>query len=534
MSTRGDGGKERPIRAAVYCRVSSAGQEQDGTSLETQAERGRAFAEAHGWTVTMVLREVWSGYSLHERPRLAELREAVRGGLVDIVVCYAVDRLSRRQAHVAILADECERAGARLAFVTEDFEQSAVGEFIRSAKAFAAEVEREKLIERTQRGTRARVAAGKPLVGPRPPYGYRWADAGKTRLIEDPQKAAIVRRLFDGLARGGSTRQLALQLAREGIPTATGKAVWTGQAVSRIVRHPIYTGDAPQFRHQWVKGRNGKKRGILRDASEHVVLTGIAPPLVDRDLAATALARIPLNRTRATRNNKRPAETLLRGGFAKCAHCGSNLIVYWNNGTAYYRCNNRDRHRCPYNAIQTKELDGAVWSRVEAVLTRPEVIGAELERLRRDNPTVDDLAAVDRRAADVARKQRNLIARLADLDDAGVTALVQAELQSLGAQARDLQAERDALQDAREGWRMAQGRLDDLEAWCRNVAANLQEMTYDQKRLALDALSVTAKLWSRDHAPRYEIAAEIVTRSTCACWRRSRRGCTRRGGRGWR
>lgn len=112
--------------------------------------------------------------------------------------------------------------------------------------------------------------------------------------------------------------------------------------------------------------------------------------------------------------------------------------------------------------------------------------------------------------------------------------MVQAELAAMGAQAPQLQAERDALDAAREGWRVAQGQLSDLEAWCRNVAANLSELTHEQKRLALEALKVTAKLWSRDHESRYEIGMTIVNRSTCAYWRRSPRGCTRRGGPAWR
>jgi DNA invertase Pin-like site-specific DNA recombinase len=79
----------------------------------------------------------------------------VRQREVGAVIVFALDRLSRKQAHVAIVADECERAGVALLFATEEYEQSAVGEFIRSAKAFAAEPEREKIRERTvHRGAR--------------------------------------------------------------------------------------------------------------------------------------------------------------------------------------------------------------------------------------------------------------------------------------------------------------------------------------------------------------------------------------------
>jgi site-specific DNA recombinase len=82
-----------------------------------------------------------------------------------------LDRVSRNQVDTAILIDRIDSAGATLQLVTEDFEKSATGTFLRNAKAFVAELEHEKITERTQRGRLARVKSGKPIVSPRPPYG---------------------------------------------------------------------------------------------------------------------------------------------------------------------------------------------------------------------------------------------------------------------------------------------------------------------------------------------------------------------------
>jgi predicted site-specific integrase-resolvase len=132
--------------AALYERVSTGGQEAEGTSLDTQEAACRAHAAERGYQVAEehIYREVHTGAEMWERPKLTALREAVRQGRVGAVICYALDRLSRKQAHVSIIADECERAGVPLLFVTEEFERSPVGEFIRNAKAFAAELERER------------------------------------------------------------------------------------------------------------------------------------------------------------------------------------------------------------------------------------------------------------------------------------------------------------------------------------------------------------------------------------------------------
>ena len=74
---------------------------------------------------------------------------------------YAVDRLSRNQNHIGVLFDEVERAGARLEIITEKFEDTAMGRFILAARAFLAEVEREKISERTMRGKAERARSGK-------------------------------------------------------------------------------------------------------------------------------------------------------------------------------------------------------------------------------------------------------------------------------------------------------------------------------------------------------------------------------------
>src|SRR4051812_40272780 len=129
-------GATETLRAAIYCRVSSSQQEQDGTSLESQEQRCRRHAAERGFIVdeAHVYREVYSGAVLHERPKLTDLRQQAREGAFSAVICYAVDRLSRNQAHLYIVAEELEGNGVRLEFVTEDFEDSAVGKFIRSAK----------------------------------------------------------------------------------------------------------------------------------------------------------------------------------------------------------------------------------------------------------------------------------------------------------------------------------------------------------------------------------------------------------------
>ena len=169
-------------RAAIYCRVSTDKQEQDGTSLDSQESACKAYCDQHGLTVADVYRETFSGYT-RERPQLRKLREQVRSGAVDTVVVYATDRLARNQSDIGVLVDDIYTHHATLDCVTEPFENTAVGKFILGARTFAAEVEREKIKERTMRGKRTRVESGKVHGHGSELYGFRRDKVAGVRCV---------------------------------------------------------------------------------------------------------------------------------------------------------------------------------------------------------------------------------------------------------------------------------------------------------------------------------------------------------------
>src|SRR5215211_2873614 len=98
-------------RCVVYCRISSAGQE-DNSSLETQEQDCRAYAAAHGWSVVGVFKDIHTGRELFERPQLTLLRESMRRREFDVLLVWALDRLSRKQTHQGLILTEAEHAGA--------------------------------------------------------------------------------------------------------------------------------------------------------------------------------------------------------------------------------------------------------------------------------------------------------------------------------------------------------------------------------------------------------------------------------------
>jgi site-specific DNA recombinase len=125
------------------------------------------------------------------------------------------------------LLSEFERHGAQLISVTDPLEDTSVGKLLISVKEFVAEVEREKIKERSMRGKYARIKSGKlPGFGP-DLYGYRRNEFGTRDIVES--EATIIRSIFDMVTvEHMSARAIAGRLNDLGVPPPSdGKYAWT-------------------------------------------------------------------------------------------------------------------------------------------------------------------------------------------------------------------------------------------------------------------------------------------------------------------
>jgi hypothetical protein len=204
-----------------------------------------------------------------------------------------------------------------------------------------------------------------------------------------------------------------------------------------------------------------------------------------------------------------------------------------NRAQAYQCCGVQSLSQpCKGHALTVPELDAGVWQRVRSVLLDPTVIAQQLARLRATDPTEADLRAIDKPLADVTRRQANLARAIAVEDDPDAADVLRAELGALAKRKRELEAERDAVESQRARWEAAQDRLDDIARWCGTIAANVDGLSYADKRLAFDALGVEARVWGVEHAPRWDVSASIpldpqtvsVTSGIPACRAADRRG----------
>ena len=489
-------------RCVIYCRVSSH-EQGSNHSLPTQEAACRAFAAVQGWVVVGCEQEQHSGADLQGREGLQRALRLLEDGAADVLLAYSTDRLSREQLHIGVILDRVLRAGASLQFVTEDFENSPVGKFLLSARTFAAELELAKITERTQRGRRARVASGKPLVSPRAPYGYQWNE-DKSGYVLDPATAPIVRQIFDWALEGQSLRSIGTRLLARGIPSPTGNAKWTPAVTRALLLRSVYTGDADAFALRYTRRPDGGQTRRATLPEERMRVLNVAPAIVTVEQHAAVQARLAINKQTSPRNNRQPEAALLRSGFIRCGYCGwamavRNPIPSQAGYSATYSCNSRSMrvHECPQPRISTSMIDAPVWQSVAEVLRDPAIIAREVTKHRREGGLDRQLGALEARLARIATKQARLAQAIAEVDDAETAAPLYAELKRLADEKQQGARDHHALQQRIADAKADEAKLQTLADWCARVSANLEELTYDEKRLALEALGVQVRVWRK-------------------------------------
>jgi site-specific DNA recombinase len=206
------------MRAALYARVSTDKQvEKYGIPSQIEALKKRCLER--GWSIVLdgiedaFIDDGYSGADL-DRPALNRLRQALREGRVDVVLVYDPDRLSRKLFHQMILAEEFEKQGVKLEFITQEMGTSPEDRMFFNMRGLVAEYEREKIRERTIRGAREKARQGKVVNTSSVAYGYRCNGEKATREAE-PEKAKILRMIFYSYANENiSLQKLAWKLTQ--------------------------------------------------------------------------------------------------------------------------------------------------------------------------------------------------------------------------------------------------------------------------------------------------------------------------------
>lgn len=242
-----------PIRrCAVYTRKSSEeGLEQAFNSLDAQRESCEAYikSQAHeGWQLVSTTYDDggYSGGSM-ARPALKRLMEDVERHLVDIVVVYKVDRLTRSLSDFAKIVDVLDRQRASFVAVTQQFNTtSSMGRLTLNVLLSFAQFEREVTGERI----RDKIAASKRRgmwMGGNPPLGYDLVDK---RLVINECESVIVNEIFrryldlSTVAALQADSELRDMLAKVDVKKGkrVGKTRYGRGALYNLLRNEVYIG----------------------------------------------------------------------------------------------------------------------------------------------------------------------------------------------------------------------------------------------------------------------------------------------------
>ena len=244
---------------ALYVRVSTQSQADEGYSLEAQQERLEAYCKAQGWHVCPDHIYIDAGVSgkTTERPQFQAMLEAAQAGQVQRIVAMKLDRMARNVREFLATVDQLKAWGCDLVLVKESFDTSTPhGRFALTMFAAMAELEASTITERVMSGKQQKASKG-GFNGGAEAFGYSY-NAGTFEINE--VEAATVRSMFAMFLSGKSINGIAKALNDAGHTTKKGKAFFP-MTVRQTLTNGIYAGVA-----QW----------------DGVEVDGVYPAIIDK------------------------------------------------------------------------------------------------------------------------------------------------------------------------------------------------------------------------------------------------------------
>ena len=196
-------------KAALYIRVSTDAQFEEGYSVEAQKEMLEGYCRSRGIRrFEFYIDGGFTGSNI-DRPEMKRLIEEVRAGLVSQVAVYKLDRLSRSQKDTLYLIEDVfNPCGVSFTSLNENLDTGTpMGRAMLGILSAFAQLERETIRERTRMGMLERVKQGYWMGGGHPPFGYDY-DPEQGILVPNAD-AERVRKAYSLYLEGFSAARIA-------------------------------------------------------------------------------------------------------------------------------------------------------------------------------------------------------------------------------------------------------------------------------------------------------------------------------------
>ena len=316
------------IQVAVYCRVSTSGENQQN-SFEAQQRYFRDYIDRKpDWQLHAVYAdEGISGTGTKKRIQFNRMIDDAYRGAFRLIVTKEVSRFSRNIVDTITYTRELKAMGVGVLFVNDGINTLDPDAELRlSIMASIAQEESRKTSSRVVWGQTRQMEKG-VVFGPSM-LGY---DVRDGKITVNPEGARIVQTIFCkyALERAG-TAEIARFLRAAGYRTYRGSTEWKAGGVVKILKNEKYVGDLVQKKtytpdyltHQ--KKRNTGQVPLVRIENHH-------EPIVSREIWNLAQKRLRQN-NRHREGNGGHSNRHIFSGKIKCGQCGASFVARYRTG----------------------------------------------------------------------------------------------------------------------------------------------------------------------------------------------------------
>ena len=411
------------MRVGLYPRVSGHEQEEN-YSIPEQIERMNKYCDAKDWMVYKIYTDAAYSGSNMERPGLQDMIRDCEAGKLDMVLVYKLDRLSRSQKDTLYLIEDVfEANGVGFASMTENFDTSTPhGKFIIGILSVFAQLEREKIRERTMIGKDSRAKEGKWHGSKWVPIGYEYIDG---KLVPNEYDAMQVNEIADLFLNGTPLRTIATIMTEKGYRHKYGE--WDAKTIRRVLSNPTNIG--------MIKNRDKYYEGVHE-------------PIIDRK-TFEEIEKL-MGERREQFGTTKPHQSLL-GGILFCKNCGGRYARQNMNGLFYYTCYSRSKKMkkmikdptCKNKNYRMEVLEASILDEIRALATDPDRIA----QVRENRPVNDSTEKIKAITSEIAKIDTQ-ISKMMDLYALGTIDLdvISDRVTKLNATKTNLKKELDGMQ----------------------------------------------------------------------------------------
>lgn len=339
------------LRVAAYCRVSTEQEEQEG-SYQAQVEYyTNKINDNPLWINAGIYADDGkSGTNTRKRDDFRAMIQDALDGKIDIILTKSIARFARNTVDTLSIVRKLKEKNIAVIFEKENLNTlDATSEIVLTILSSLAQDESRNISENVKWGIARRYEKGIVLVNYNRFMGYTKNEDGELVIV--PEEAKTVRLIFRMYLEGASLQDIADELQKREIKTATGKEVWQPSVIERMLKNEKYMGDAllqKTYTTDFMTKTRVKNAGIVPQYYVEGNHEAIIPKpiffLVQEELYRRAGLNKAAVKRKKNQKSKYSSQYALTGVLL-CGDCGQEYrrVTWARNGKKkiVWRCSNR-------------------------------------------------------------------------------------------------------------------------------------------------------------------------------------------------